>query len=1113
MKLGVFVAFRFELSEVFTSAPAHMIAGITDFLVSEEGGRRLLYAANRSGGGVTSFDITGAMQLVDQQGVTVSSALPAPPSLALMSLGGAKRLLVTGSDQPSLLTYLASDTDPIGRVLLPPGGPVGVVSALEAVTIGGQSYIYTGLTNSGAVTGYHLLADGALQHLQTQLLAETQQGLNLAQLQQISVGGVTYLAAAMIAEDRIDLMRIGADGRLSQTSSIGAELGLGINAPSALGAVVAHGVTYLLVAAGASHSFTVIEVAQDGAMLVRDHIGDTLETRFQAVQAFDSFTYAGRSFVVLGGGDKGVDLLEILPGGRLIHLAQILDTDATSMDGITAINAQVIGARVEIFVASEAAGITRLTLDLAAIGAVRMGGAGADTLQGTGGDDLLSGGDGADLLNGGAGDDVLIDGPGADTMTGGGGADIFVLSTDGQLNIITDFQPGIDRIDFSAWGRIYDVSALRITATANGARITYLEQELELRSANGQPLSATGLITAGTFALWHIPAAFTLRQQAITGTAASERVNGTEDDDLLMISGGNDTIDGFGGEDMLDFSGSAAAASIDMLAGLARVGSRDRVEFRGIEGITGTGFNDTLTGDNAANTLYGGDGADMISGRGGDDQIYGGEGHDTLEGGAGGDAFYGGAGNDLVIYWSSPVGLRIDMTQPDTSTGEAYRDSYEGIERIAGTLHRDVMIGDDEANHLIGLSGGDHLIGGAGNDILQGDDGDDTLSGGSGADIIYGGNGWDMAYYWDATAGVRADMLTIVATSGDAEADQFSSIEQLAGSNFNDQLLGTHGADRLDGLDGDDVLYGRGGNDILVGGAGNDSMSGGGGADIIYGGAGMDLAFYWDAPGPVRADMLTIVATFGDAANDQFNLVEMMAGTFYNDYLLGDHNANWLDGLPGNDALYGRGGNDSLFGGAGNDSLSGGAGADWLYGGDGWDMVFYWDAPGPVRADMLQVQSTSGDAAGDVFHSIEVLAGSFYNDVLLGDETANQIDGLTGNDRILGRGGDDVLLGGAGNDTLQGDDGNDVYYGQAGADTFIYHAGHDVIADFAPGEDRIQIARTALPSGVSSVQDLVATAREMPAAHAVRLMFSDGHSLTIHGISDADLLLDRMVLI
>src|SRR5690606_20214290 len=115
--------------------------GITDFLVSEEGGRRLLYAANRSGGGVTSFDITGALQLVDQQGVTVNSALPALPSLAMMAMGGTQRLLVTGSNQASLLTFLATASDPIGRSVLPSGGPVGVISALETVSIGAQSYI------------------------------------------------------------------------------------------------------------------------------------------------------------------------------------------------------------------------------------------------------------------------------------------------------------------------------------------------------------------------------------------------------------------------------------------------------------------------------------------------------------------------------------------------------------------------------------------------------------------------------------------------------------------------------------------------------------------------------------------------------------------------------------------------------------------------------------------------------------------------------------------------------------------------------------------------------------------------------------------------------------
>src|SRR5690242_9871806 len=96
-------------------------------------------------------------------------------------------------------------------------------------------------------------------------------------------------------------------------------------------------------------------------------------------------------------------------------------------------------------------------------GKVLVGTDGLDNLKGGAGGDLISGGDGvdylygsggADSLDGGAGDDVLTGGAGADLMTGGAGADTFIiqdrLSTLADLDRITDFTHGVDRLGFSS---------------------------------------------------------------------------------------------------------------------------------------------------------------------------------------------------------------------------------------------------------------------------------------------------------------------------------------------------------------------------------------------------------------------------------------------------------------------------------------------------------------------------------------------------------------------------------------------------------------------------------------------------------------------------------------
>jgi Ca2+-binding RTX toxin-like protein len=70
----------------------------------------------------------------------------------------------------------------------------------------------------------------------------------------------------------------------------------------------------------------------------------------------------------------------------------------------------------------------------------------SDTLDGGDGDDVLIGGNGDDVLIGGDGDDVLIGGAGNDTLIGGSGADSFELRKNQVLDVVSDFQIGVDKI-------------------------------------------------------------------------------------------------------------------------------------------------------------------------------------------------------------------------------------------------------------------------------------------------------------------------------------------------------------------------------------------------------------------------------------------------------------------------------------------------------------------------------------------------------------------------------------------------------------------------------------------------------------------------------------------
>ena len=78
------------------------------------------------------------------------------------------------------------------------------------------------------------------------------------------------------------------------------------------------------------------------------------------------------------------------------------------------------------------------------------GAAGNDKLMGGFGNDTLLGGSGNDTLLGGTGNDWLHAGPGQDMLTGGSGGDRFVFGAGDGSNTVTDFQDGIDGIQFKS---------------------------------------------------------------------------------------------------------------------------------------------------------------------------------------------------------------------------------------------------------------------------------------------------------------------------------------------------------------------------------------------------------------------------------------------------------------------------------------------------------------------------------------------------------------------------------------------------------------------------------------------------------------------------------------
>lgn len=428
---------------------------------------------------------------------------------------------------------------------------------------------------------------------------------------------------------------------------------------------------------------------------------------------------------------------------------------------------------------------------------------------------------------------------------------------------------GTDRIDVSGWD--FD-QTVDLTPGAFSS-VGYLSDNLAIAYGTEIEIAETGrgsdLLVGNAVA------------NVLIANGGADTLFGGDGSDILFGGGGADILDGGAGADWARFANSKNPVNVDIHAGFGVSGEASGDTYIGIENVSGSAHDDTLTGDPfTANQLFGLDGSDVITGKGGHDfllggadadTIFGGTGRDVIRGNAGADRLDGGSEDDWIQYNDAPGRIELDLGAGVGTIGDAAGDVFVSIENIRGSTFDDVIVGSAGRNQILGDSGDDTITTAGGNDVVWGDAGDDVLTGsaagetfygGTGADRIDGAGGNDWARYNDATAGVAVSLITGTGTAGEAAGDVLIDIEYLWGSEFDDVLEGSDGVNQIRGGDGDDQIIGRGANDILEGFGGADTF-------IFHLDDGIDRINAFE----MGVDKIRIVpaSSFGDLSISNFN--------------------------------------------------------------------------------------------------------------------------------------------------------------------------------------------------------------------------------------------------
>ncbi len=535
-----------------------------------------------------------------------------------------------------------------------------------------------------------------------------------------------YVYASGFDDNGIQILQVDADGQLTSVGFVRGAPSSPLLDPTDLDIAEVDGNLFLIVTSSRNDTVISFEIATEGPGIGLLTIADSVQNgspdhdldRPDHVEAFET---ANGSFVAIAAKDSSaVFVYQISDTGEMT-----LVDSADASDGASDLTLHTIGARTFLYV-SGAADHGIAAFEVSADGTLTS--VAELSVDGTVGEPLKAATvDGTDLLvnansegvfsvfslaedgtpaflssyDSMANDEILdlrhfqivaIEGATFILSVIGDGVGIYSLDSDGTIELVKTvvsaadlrFATGLDYQEID--GRHFIV----VTAFEADAVTT-----IEIGGGDDEIFGSPGDDTVLGFG----------GNDTMSGADGNDALFGGTGDDFIFPGFGSDHVDGGEGSDTVDYT-NTWAVTVRLIAGVA-TSEIFEDSLVSIENITGSIYNDVLSGNAQANVIDGQDGNDRVAGLAGADVLRGGLGNDSLRGGADSDQLDGGEGND----------------------------------RLMGQIGDDTLLGD---------AGEDFLLGGIGSDVLNGGADDDRLLGGGQSDtfVFENGGGFDQILDW-----------------------------------------------------------------------------------------------------------------------------------------------------------------------------------------------------------------------------------------------------------------------------------------------------------------------------------------------------------------------------